>query len=49
MGKYLKPTRVPYEESSRYSGINFSCPENLKGKLLNVIIFKIVCMLFNII
>ncbi|XP_050434462.1 HSPB1-associated protein 1 isoform X2 [Adelges cooleyi] len=31
MGKYLKPTRVPYEESSCYSKINFSCPDNLKS------------------
>ncbi|VVC24789.1 Hypothetical protein CINCED_3A000347 [Cinara cedri] len=29
MGKYLKPSRVPYEESSCYSRINFSCPDNL--------------------
>lgn len=27
----LKPTRVPYEESSIYSNINFSCFENCKG------------------
>ncbi|XP_022174308.1 HSPB1-associated protein 1 isoform X1 [Myzus persicae] len=30
MGKYLKPSRVPYEESSCYSKINFSCPDNIK-------------------
>lgn len=29
MGKYLKPSRVPYEESSCYSKINFSCPDNI--------------------
>lgn len=34
MGKYLKPSRVPYEESSCYSKINFSCPDNIKSKLL---------------
>lgn len=25
----LKPTRVPYEESSVYSELNFYCPNNL--------------------
>lgn len=35
MGKYLEPTRIPYEESSRYSKINFSCPENIKSNFIN--------------
>uniref|UniRef100_A0A2S2NH44 HSPB1-associated protein 1 n=1 Tax=Schizaphis graminum TaxID=13262 RepID=A0A2S2NH44_SCHGA len=30
MGKYLKPSRIPYEESSCYSKINFSCPDNIQ-------------------
>lgn len=34
MGKYLKPSRVPYEESSCYSKINFSCPDNVKGTFI---------------
>lgn len=34
MEKYLKPSRVPYEESNCYSEINFSCPNNIKSKLL---------------
>lgn len=32
----LKPTRVPYEESSVYSELNFYCPSNMEafsGKL----------------
>lgn len=41
MGKYLKPSRVPYEESSCYSKINFSCPDNLIGRLLfNILVIK---------
>ncbi|KAF0749530.1 HSPB1-associated protein 1, partial [Aphis craccivora] len=31
MGKYLKPSRIPYEESSCYSKINFSCPDNIQN------------------
>ncbi|XKL59913.1 hypothetical protein PGB90_000929 [Kerria lacca] len=30
--KHLKPTRVPYEESSIYSNINFSCFEQFKDE-----------------
>lgn len=38
----LKPTRVPYEESSVYSELNFYCPSKLdefSGKVNNLITF----------
>ncbi|XP_050543797.1 HSPB1-associated protein 1 isoform X2 [Daktulosphaira vitifoliae] len=43
MGKYLLPSRVPYEESSCYSKINFSCPKILtsideKCKCISVVL-----------